>query len=163
MELLQAQRERKKAEDTLQRVEDQKKHYIGEYTAKSAELATMTDLKGKLQAQIDGLNTGTSTQILQKQISDLIHEKGEVDKKYALLEVEKSDLQKNIDKLTAENGSLKTQLKNSSTSSHVQGPSVNVEILTEKERQDELKKVHATLMDELLKKLIAQVKFPVHK
>ncbi len=150
-------------EKELIECERQKKYYVQEYTTKNAELVTMTQSRDKLQAQIDGFSAGTSTQVLQKQITDLTHEKGEVDKKYALLEVEKDDLKRTIDKLTAEINSLQTQLKNSSTSSHVQGTSVNVKILTEKERQDELKKVHATLMDKLLKQLIDQVKFPVHK
>jgi chromosome segregation ATPase len=163
VELLQAQKEYKIATETLQKVEGQKKHYIDEYTAKSAELATMTDLKEKLQAQIAAVPTGNTTKVLQDQLDDLFHKKGEVDKKYALLEVEKDDLKMTIDKLTAEINSLQTQLTNSSTSSHVQGPSVNVKILTEQERQDELKKVHATLMETLLKQLMEKVDFPVKK
>jgi chromosome segregation ATPase len=163
VELLQVKRDCKTAEDTLQRVEDQKKHYIDEYTAKSAELATMTDLKDKLQAQIAAFQTGNTTKVLQDQLDDLFHKKGEVDKKYALLEVEKDDLKSTIDKLTAEIKSLQTQLKNSSTSSHVQGTSVKVKIRTEKERQEALIKEHETLMDTLLKQLLAKVDFPVKK
>jgi chromosome segregation ATPase len=143
--------------DTITQVETGRKHYQDEFQNKNTELHNMTQLKNKLQEQIDAATPAAALKVVQDQVVALTQEKSDLDKRILDKGKEIGDLKTEIDK-------LQTQLASrSSSDDRRKDTKQSKPRKTDAEHKAEFQSKNRELLQELLRQLLEQVDIPVDK
>jgi chromosome segregation ATPase len=138
-------------------VEEGRQNFQNKYQTANTELHNITQLKDKLQAQIDAATTDGTMKVLQDQVNTLTREKGDLDKRIL-------DKDKQIDEFGTEIHKLQTQLASmSSSDDHREYTKKTKSRKTDAEHKAEFQSKNRELLEELLRQLREQVNIPVGK
>jgi chromosome segregation ATPase len=140
---------------TITQLETGRKHYQDEFSKTNTELHNMTQLKNKLQAQIDAATVDAKLKIIQDQVNELTREKDDLDKQIL-------DKDTQIDELKTEVDDLKTKLASKSSSDgHRKDTKKSKPRKTDEEYKAERERENRKRIQELLRLLQETVHFPV--
>ena len=140
----------KNIQETNKQIEEGRKQYQTKFESANTDLHKMTQLRDKLQAQINANTTDGAMKVLQDQVNDLTRENGDLDKK--------------INALNHEVDKLQTQLASrSSSDDHRKDANKSKSRKTDAEHKAEFQSKNRELLQELLKQLRKQVDIPVDK
>lgn len=142
-------------QETNKQIEEGRKQFQTKFESANTDLHSMTQLRDKLQAQIAAKNPADALKVVQDQVDELTHEKGDLDKRILDKDKEIGDLKTEIDK-------LQTQLASrSSSDDHRKDTKKTQPRKTDAEQKSEFQSKNRKLLEELLKQLREKVDIPV--